>query len=527
MAHISYRANLSAAIFPLTYNNVGGTVIVPQSDNNYDRRVDPAGEQKTAGIPQAIFLENVLPTEYGYQSVGYQDLPAITLGTGETIDFAYLANNGFVAARTTAPTPQWYLNSEANEFASAWQLSTTGATSLWNDTYWDTAFAFGAYYAMFPSTGLANVTEGGNPLGPWQHVVLSTPTSGFDFGPPGPAYGSDLIIASHNYLIGINRFSGKVQWSSTTSPTDFTPSLVSGAGSIVPNDFKSEIVAVRMTAAGFIMYCKKNAISATYTGNARYPWKFREVPDSHGYLAKTDITVSKGAGVHYAIDSQKTLRAITPENAQPIGPEVSTWLRGATRLEYWDSVNNQVLGASIGGAKLNTWIRYVLNRYIFLSYKSSGSPSTAEFSYILVYDTLLQRYGRLKVEHTYIFESQGVVYTLSKYGQCKRMIFGMAVTSGTHDSTLVLGKFQYVRSRHLDLHNVRTEHGPDSNYAVGVISSLDGATAGTYQALTASTLGAGINEYDCRLTGMNHQIVIRGKFDLNTLSLTFSPGAGR
>ena len=70
MAQQSYRANLSAAIFPMALSRAGRSVVIPGIDQNYDRRVDPTGEQKTPGIPQAIYLENVVPTPEGYQSVG-------------------------------------------------------------------------------------------------------------------------------------------------------------------------------------------------------------------------------------------------------------------------------------------------------------------------------------------------------------------------------------------------------------------------------------------------------------------------
>ena len=60
----------------MAISRAGRSVIVPQIDQNYDRRVDPTGEQKTPGIPQALYLENVLPTVEGYQSVGFIPLPS-------------------------------------------------------------------------------------------------------------------------------------------------------------------------------------------------------------------------------------------------------------------------------------------------------------------------------------------------------------------------------------------------------------------------------------------------------------------
>lgn len=72
MAQISYRANLSTAVFPMTLSRAGRSVIIPGPDQNFDRRVDPQGQQqRDASIPQVIYMENVLPTSNGYQSVAF------------------------------------------------------------------------------------------------------------------------------------------------------------------------------------------------------------------------------------------------------------------------------------------------------------------------------------------------------------------------------------------------------------------------------------------------------------------------
>jgi len=75
MGQVAYRANLSSATFPMTIADGGRTVIVPGPDQNFDRRVDPEGSQRDAGIPQALYMENVMPTTNGYQSVGYLRAP--------------------------------------------------------------------------------------------------------------------------------------------------------------------------------------------------------------------------------------------------------------------------------------------------------------------------------------------------------------------------------------------------------------------------------------------------------------------
>lgn len=87
---ISYRGNLSSTVFPMTLADAGRSVIIPQADQNYDRRIDPAGEKSDAGIPQAMYLQDVLPTVHGYQSVGYKEsaggaMPPRASGTGTTV----------------------------------------------------------------------------------------------------------------------------------------------------------------------------------------------------------------------------------------------------------------------------------------------------------------------------------------------------------------------------------------------------------------------------------------------------------
>ena len=74
MAQIPYRANLSAAIFPMTIARAGRSVIVPGIDQNFNRSIDsPDDSNRDAGIPQIIYGENIIPTADGYQSVGYTD----------------------------------------------------------------------------------------------------------------------------------------------------------------------------------------------------------------------------------------------------------------------------------------------------------------------------------------------------------------------------------------------------------------------------------------------------------------------
>src|SRR5690348_7138059 len=73
MAQQISRGNLSAARFPLVSSFHGRTIILPQYDMNYQKNTVFAGadQDKDIGVPQVFYMHNVMPTEQGYQSVGF------------------------------------------------------------------------------------------------------------------------------------------------------------------------------------------------------------------------------------------------------------------------------------------------------------------------------------------------------------------------------------------------------------------------------------------------------------------------
>ena len=90
------------------------------------------------------------------------------------------------------------------------------------------------------------------------------------------------------------------------------------------------------------------------------------------------------------------------------------------------------------------------------------------------------------------------------------------------DSVMILGKFQYVRTRHLQLEKVSLEcidffHST----TVSDIATDDGKTPARkvngYQ-----TAGWRTRDYLFRVTGYNHSIVISGGFNINSVILHFN-----
>ena len=74
------------------------------------------------------------------------------------------------------------------------------------------------------------------------------------------------ITSAVGYMIAWDQAS--VAWSSLVTPTDFTPSLVTGAGGGSVQGAKGAIVACVPHTTGFIVYTNQNAVAAPGSGKA-------------------------------------------------------------------------------------------------------------------------------------------------------------------------------------------------------------------------------------------------------------------
>lgn len=535
MAQVPYRANLSSAIFPLSISEAGRTVIVPQADQNFDRRVDPQGEQKDAGIPQALYLENVIPTVSGYQSVGYKDAgdlpPRYTAGVGfpsisnyHTLKFgSSTASKILTVLFRTAPGS--YQDVIASDFSGdpiVWTQG-TGAT-LGNPLGAGTtpagitvAKVQGINY-VFDGIKLYTATN------PSANVVHITDVSGSVVGIPLTSM--TAICSAANYMIALSE-TGWVYWSSLTSPTDFTASLVTGAGNAFPNDLKGTPMFLSESENGFYIYTTAGVIHAAYTGNARYPWKFSGVDDAGGYTFHYQAITDRTKAVQYAIDNGRRVKAISPTQATLIAPEVSTFFERKTSVDTFSPTPTPSFSSvSYTPAKR---IYYLLERYI----------ATPAGEYIFFYDILLQRYGRLKVPIEFA-ETQ--YYLIQRYDSITseillmssfdimRISFDVSDTSYTHAGVFALGKVQYVRNRNLKVEEVEIEGEPtlSTSITTHILPSMDGRNFTVPRALVADLDSAGgLVSYHTHITAKNHTVLIQGRFSLSTIQLSYTLAGDR
>jgi hypothetical protein len=67
---------------------------------------------------------------------------------------------------------------------------------------------------------------------------------------------------------------------------------------------------------GFFIYTGTNVVWASYTGNVKYPWKFRGIANSGAIITPERITTGEDTLTsHYGITSSGQIQEITPSGA--------------------------------------------------------------------------------------------------------------------------------------------------------------------------------------------------------------------
>lgn len=548
MAQISYRANLSAVTFPLALSKAGRSVVVPGPDQNFDKRIDPAGEQGDPGIPQVLYAENVIPTAHGYQSVGYIDISTIPL-LGRTV----VAIRRLPSRNSGTTVVSYYT---IVFFTDATAVSKSDAENQWRDVVTvgvavpattesaiTNALVRGVSYLHKRNLGLTvfyTISDLASIVTITDVTATITP-AGFENGVLG-------ICSSFNYMIVVKTLA--IHWSSTTTPTDFTASLVSGAGTEVPSGALS-FSSIIPQADGFFIRTASNVIQAEYTGNARYPWKFRPIKGSNKVANYDQIYGQDTLDYQVAIESTgqvKLLNLNARGGGADVAKELSDYLSNTyTQDSFNYALNTFSTAATLDRAKARVYV--FANRYICVSCSPSSISPITIYSEIILHDTFLKRWGRLKIEHTHLstilaidLRTEVLIAFHAGTGAGKYVytdIHNTAVipagyTRNTMQGVFILGKLQYVRSRFLCLDELDIESTQTSpiiavgsrNFSVFLLPTIDGKNFIATQTPTvvpSKSVGSLVS-YACHTEAKNISIGIKGAFDLVSLDMKFHLG---
>jgi len=334
------------------------------------------------------------------------------------------------------------------------------------------------------------------------------------------------IAAAQGYLLAYS--SDAIGWSSLTNAVDFTPSLITGAGGGSVEGARGPIRKVISSATGLYIFTAQNAVSAVFSQNTRYPFIFTTISNCGG-LADTSLATEESEdSALYAFTTQG-LQNISVKKATSGFTEAADFLTGQFFEDFDPSTftfTRQALPSP-----LKKRLAFVSGRYLVISY---GVDS---LTHAIVYDSSLKRWGKLKIPHVVAFEygffdadtadaAKRQLGFMAADGSIKTVDFSASRAVG--DSAMLLGRYQIVRSRMTQLVNVSLDgvNSADS-FTLHDLPALNGVD---YEPAVEGYLaeqGLGTREYYFRNTAMNHTLVCKGKFKINSLQLTVGTAGGR
>lgn len=502
MAQEKYSIDLRNTFFTLLSEQQARTVIGSEVGKA------PALEDK----PRLSYCHNVMPSLYGLDSIGYLSIiPAAPLPPNLTFVDVRIAygdaksrihlgwdNEGNVYALTAGSTT-WV--------AIPATTPATGGVSFSPEEV-TIGTVNGISYIFYSKIGAFTFNESTLQLDAVTLTGLNIPDT---LG----------VVGSSGYLVAYT--SQAIAWSSTLDPTDFIPSEVSGAGGGNVAGIAGAILFCTANPLGILIYTAANIVAATFTGNQRFPFKFRPVQSSKGGIA-LDLVAYEAEASEQFVYTKAGLQTVTSQGAETLLPEVTDFLSGR-RFEDFDEVTKTFQVTDLAAtATMQKKIKLIASRYLVISY---GLPSSSTYTHALIYDIVLNKLGKIKRNHVDVFEYIGMQTEIAKEtvafvlstGEVEILDFS-ATNSGT--GVVILGKLQARRTRLLNLLGIEVEN-VDLGDTLTVTSevSLDGKSTSLTDATLKSEV-ANLRTYSIRSTGLNHSIMLIGKFNLTTLLITYT-----
>ena len=532
MAQIPYRANLQTATFPLLSELSGRSIIVGGQDQNYVIGVSITREGQVPadiGVPQVYYCHNVMPSTYGYQSVGYDlaytgiDWGGITPSPVNFTSAQLIQGGQIVSSKPVATGFKSYISVPKAGANSVFILDAVtkqwkrvlGAPTVAADTVVTVATVNGVSYIFFSKIGAYIYDNNTNTL------IARTLT--------GLAVNTILgLVSSNGYLFAYSTVA--VAWSSVVDVEDFVPSEVSGAGGGNVQETKGEIVTASTTALGLILYTTVNAVSVIYSGNADFPWNFKAIPSSGGVTSPDLVSAEQVGGFQQAYTTNG-LQQIGHTGARTIAPQITDFLGGNTFEDY----NTQTGEFTVSEFDwvMGKGLAVIADRYVVVSY-GLQPDGTAPLNYALVLDVTQNRLGKLKLDHNFAFELRAITANAGEaprksiallQGNGDVRVVNFDFTAPAPDAVLLLGKFQYVRQRMLDLHSAELENiKAGADFDMIALPSLDGKNVTSELPGYLNGAPGLAREYlfDGAI-GTNISLMFKGRFNLISLVLWFSP----
>lgn len=464
--------------------------------------------------PHVTYMENVMPIAEGLISVGYQQVVSLSQTLTNTTRVIELRDAAGLRKYMLHANNSLYL-CDAKTLGT-WELLTLPPelAGLAGDTFISYAYVEGATYLYASKLGAFKVNLATKAVTMVTFIALdATKILG--------------IVATSGYLLAFS--DAALYWGKVDNFLDFTPDIEAGSDSQIPSDLKGSIIAVYPLPQGGIIYTDKNAVGFGATSNLRNPWIFREVPGSSGISSPEEVAYDDNMADHI-VWSTSGLSQLNRLEHRLVHPEATDFLAGR--------VIDGPLGADflpaeiLASSSLQVRTSIVGSRYLVLSYGTS-----IPFSFALVYDQSLRRWGKLNIAHSDVFELSSPT---AQTGTASRNIAfvqptGRVVMANWDESyperegAILLGPMQVVRERTTCFYGASLIGGLyHSTIKVGCFPSYDGRTKEPITWAYESPYGASlVREYLLLKEAVNVTLLVKGTFKLTDMEVTLDGGGTR
>lgn len=510
------RLNLQPNSYPFKQRDVVRAAMFSKYDikPTFSQNDTILAETPERQTPHVTYMENVMPIAEGLTSVGYQQVISLSQTLTNT--------TRVIELRDVAGRRKYVLHANNSLYMcdsktlGTWELLTlpTELATLTGDTFISYAYVEGETYLYASKLGAFKVNLDTKAVTMVTFTALDvTKILG--------------IVSTSGYLLAFSDTA--LYWGKVDNFLDFTPDVEAGSDSQVPSDLKGSIIAVYPLPQGGIIYTDKNAVGFGATSNLRNPWIFREVPGSSGISSPEEVAYDDNMADHI-VWSTSGLSQLNRLEHRLVHPEATDFLSGR--------VIDGPLGADflpseiIATSSLQVRTSIVGSRYLVLSYGTS-----IPFSFALVYDQSLRRWGKLNISHSDVFELSSPT---AQTGTASRNLAfvqptGRVVMANWDESyaeregAILLGPMQVVRERTTCIYGVSLVGGQfRSTIKVGCFPSYDGRTKEPISWAYESPYGSGlVREYLLLKEAVNVTLLVKGAFKLTDLEVTLDGGGLR
>lgn len=399
----SFRASLIQQAFPVDFRQLGDTVLVAN-----------AAEAQESGSeiarPQVYALQNALPTQRGWVSAHFSRVvesftyPVYLeqcfqiLEDGVHATLCGVAGNAFYVL---AADGTW----QQHPFVTAIERGAVTYTTFRGQTYICVGrvalFRYDFTLETMEELTVTGIADFADVLG-----VCNA--------------GNHLILYTESLVL----------WSDPVDPLEFTPGAGS-AGSTGIASNRSSIVAALPLGDGFVVYTALNAIYGAYTGNPNAPLAFREIANSSGIELPEHVSFELSGAFHYAW-TYSGFQRVSAQRAEQAWAELSDAI-AAGLASYIGTANTPaVLHYDRIAVKVST----VGARYVCVSVKSAVAGGRS-YPVAYVYDTALERFGRIDIEHSDLIEFRAA--TFNRHYRIDELLVSYDSLTAAYDDLIAQG----------------------------------------------------------------------------------------